>query len=144
MYDNQPSEMPVAYLLFRALLGVNICLHGVTRLAAGESGFAGKIVSQFSNTIVPHGLLLAFALALPWAEAIIGLLIILGLWTRIALAAGFLVMLMLMIGICLVQDWQTAGLQLIYGIAYAALLFLLRYNQYSVDSVLERRSSLRS
>ena len=135
------THRQLAYALFRALLGIDICLHGVTRLTAGESAFAGKIVSQFSHTILPHGLVLAYALTLPWAEAIIGLLILLGLRTQEALAAGFLVMLSLMFGTSLMQDWQIAGLQLIYGISYAGLLFLLPYNEFSVDSLLDRRRS---
>lgn len=126
----------LAYALFRVLLGMNNCLHGITRLAAGESMFAAHTASQFAHTILPHGLVLAYALTLPWAEAIIGSLVLLGLRTREALVAGFLVMLSLMFGTCLTQDWQIAGLQLIYGISYAALLFLLPCDKYSLDSML--------
>lgn len=134
------STRQLAYALFRVLLGMNICLHGAARIAAGESIFAAKITSQFAPTILPHALVLAYALALPWAEAIIGFLVLLGLYTREALVAGFVVMLSLMFGTCLLQDWQTAGLQLIYGISYAALLFLTDYNRYSLDSL--RRTPL--
>ncbi|HEX4039739.1 MAG TPA: DoxX family membrane protein [Acidobacteriaceae bacterium] len=130
-----PRDGRLAYLLFRALLGINICLHGMTRLAAGDSKFAGTIVAQFSQTILPHGLVAVFGLGLPWAEAVIGFLLTLGLLTRAALTAGFLVMLLLMFGTCLAQNWQVAGLQLIYGMAYGALLFLLPYNTWSIDAV---------
>lgn len=129
----------LAYALFRVLLGTNICLHGVTRIAAGDSIFAAKIASQFAPTILPHALVLGYALTLPWVEMIIGFLIVIGLRTRAALVAGFLVMVSLMFGTCLLQDWQTAGLQLIYGISYAALLFLLSHDGYSVDSMLRRK-----
>lgn len=134
--DSAPIERRLAYLLFRILLGVNICLHGVTRLAAGGSVFAGKTESQFAHSVLPHPLILAFAFSLPWAEATIGFLVTLGLFTRWALVFGLLVMILLMFGTCLLQDWQTAGLQLIYGMSYAALLFLLPYNRYSIDSIL--------
>jgi thiosulfate dehydrogenase [quinone] large subunit len=141
MSDNKraPGETHLAYLLFRVLLGINICLHGATRIAAGESGFAGKIESQFAHTVLPHPLIAAFAFSLPWAEAIIGCLVTVGLFTRSALTSGLLVMILLMFGTCLVQDWQTAGLQLIYGFAYAALLSLGQYNRYSVDSALRTK-----
>lgn len=135
---NARRETQVAYLLFRVLLGTNICLHGMTRLAAGESKFRGTIVSQFAHTVIPHSLLVAFAYSLPWAEAMIGFLLTLGLLTPVALIAGLLVMILLTFGTSLVQDWQTAGLQLIYGISYAALLFLLPYNKYSLDSAMRR------
>lgn len=38
------------------------------------------------------------------------------------------------------QDWQTGGLQLIYGFAYAALLLLLPYNRYSVDYAMKKKT----
>lgn len=137
--NSAPVERQVAYLLFRILLGINICLHGVTRLAAGESRFAGQIDSQFSHTLLPHPLISAFAFSLPWAEAIIGCLVVIGLFTRVALTVGLLIMLPLMFGTCLVQDWQVAGLQLIYGLSYAALLFLLACNRYSIDGILSTK-----
>jgi thiosulfate dehydrogenase [quinone] large subunit len=137
--NSVPVERQLAYLLFRVLLGIDICLHGVTRLAAGESGFAGKIESQFAHTALPHPLTLAFAFSLPWAEAVIGGLITIGLFTRMALALGLSIMILLMFGTCIVQDWQIAGLQLIYGLSYAALLFLLPCNRYSMDSILGAR-----
>lgn len=134
------AEMPLAYALFRVLLGLNICLHGVTRLANGESSFTNKTLSQFAHTMLPRTLVWVFALVLPWSEAIIGFLVTLGIGTSVALVAGFLLMLLLTFGTCILQDWQTAGLQLIYGFAYAALLFLLRYNMYSVDYAMTKRA----
>ena len=53
--DN-PREKSLAYALFRALLGLNICLHGVSRLVSGESSFADKALAQFAHTILPHTL----------------------------------------------------------------------------------------
>jgi thiosulfate dehydrogenase [quinone] large subunit len=51
---------------------------------------------------------------LPWTEATIGLLLLLGLFTRFALVAGSLEMIVLMAGITLAQNWEVAGIQLIY------------------------------
>lgn len=138
MSEGAPREREIAYLLFRVMLGINICLHGVTRLAGGDAKFAGGLISQFAHTALPHPLLVAFAYILPWAEAILGFLITLGLLTRSALAAGFLLMILLTFGTCLLQEWPVAGTQLIYGIAYAALLWALACNRYSVDAVLRR------
>lgn len=132
-------EGQVGYALLRLMLGVNICMHGITRLAGGNSAFAYQLESQFAKTILPHPLLAAFAFSLSWAEAIIGCFIAIGLLTPLALTAGFLLVILLTFGVSLLQNWQVAGLQLIYGFAYAALLGLLRYNHYSLDSVLRLR-----
>jgi thiosulfate dehydrogenase [quinone] large subunit len=129
-----------AYALLRIILGVNILMHGVSRLLAGSSVFVAKITTQFAHTSLPHWSLIAFAMLLPWVEALLGLLLLLGLRTRSALIAGSLLMLVLTFGSSLVQDWGIAGLQLTYAIAYFGLLFLLNYNRYSLDGAFAKRS----
>ena len=70
---------------------------------------------------------------MPWLEAGLGLLIIVGFRTREALVAGALLMLALTFGTALRQDWDVAGVQLLYSAVYAALIAALRYNRLSVD-----------
>jgi thiosulfate dehydrogenase (quinone) large subunit len=132
------GDYALAYALFRATLGVNIAMHGISRMLAGVGGFAAGLEKQFAATPLPHVAVAAFAHALPWAEAIIGLLILFGFATRYALIAGALLMIVLTFGTNLHQDWQVAGLQLIYAIAYALLIAFQRYNVFSVDRSLSR------
>jgi thiosulfate dehydrogenase [quinone] large subunit len=56
-------------------------------------------------------------------ELAIGVLLLAGVATRYALIAGFLLMLVLMFGITMKQDWNVAGQQLLYGLVLAVLLF---------------------
>ncbi len=64
-----------------------------------------------------------------------------GLRTRTALIGGSLLILILTFGSTLRQDWQSAGLQLIYASVYAALLASRQNNIYSVDAVIESRNA---
>jgi thiosulfate dehydrogenase [quinone] large subunit len=132
------GDYSVAYALLRAFLGVNIAMHGISRILMGVGVFAGGIERQFAATVLPHFAVAAFAHALPWAEASIGLLILFGAATRYALAAGALLMIALTFGSNLHQDWQVAGLQLIYAIAYALLIAFQRYNSLSLDRQLSK------
>jgi len=93
---------------------------------------------------LPKWILPPFAAALPWAEATIGLLLLLGLFTRFALVAGSLVMIALMAGITLAQNWDVAGIQLIYCAIYFVLLTHGGRNVYSLDTVLHRRPQTRN
>ena len=79
-----------------------------------------------------------FAAALPWTEATIGLLLLLGLFTRFALVAGSLEMIVLMVGITLAQNWEVAGIQLIYCAIYFVLLTHRGRNFYSLDTLIAR------
>jgi thiosulfate dehydrogenase (quinone) large subunit len=130
-------DMGIAYLLLRATLGLNIFMHGMSRIVTGSSIFAASLVPLFQKTFLPTWLVYAFGLSLPWAEALLGLLVFMGLRTRAALIVGALLMLILTFGTTLRQDWQNAELQLIYAAVYAALLASRQNNLYSLDAVIE-------
>jgi thiosulfate dehydrogenase [quinone] large subunit len=81
-----------------------------------------------------------FALILPCAESVVGLLVLIGVRTRLTLVAGSLLILTLSFGATLNQDWESAGLQLIYAAVYASLLAFRHQNTLSIDALLERNS----
>jgi len=132
------SNLSLAYLLLRATLGLNILIHGVTRLLSGPRQFATFLVHAFQATPLPPSLVTTFGYSLPWIEALLGLLLLVGLFTRPALIGGTLLILLLTFGTTLRQDWETAGLQLIYAVIYTLLLALHAGNRYSLDPVLRR------
>ena len=129
------TDRNLAYAFFRVLLGTNIALHGVSRIYSGVAGFAAELVSQFAKTPLPSPVVYFFGVSLPFAEALIGVLIFLGLWSRLAYCAGFALMVNLTFGSSLRQDWTAAGWQLLYAFAYAALLAFREHNAYSADGV---------
>lgn len=133
------KDAALAYLFLRATLGLNIFLHGLSRILAGPAAFAAALVQQFRATPLPSGMVSAFAHALPWVEAVLGLLVLLGAATRFALCAGALLILVLTFGSTLHQDWDVAGLQLIYAAVYAALLAFRDNNAFSVDNVWKQK-----
>jgi thiosulfate dehydrogenase [quinone] large subunit len=134
---NRDKDAALGYLLLRATIGTNIFIHGLSRILAGPSHFADALVPAFQHAPLPAGLVRLFALALPWAESIVGLLVLLGIRTRLALVAGSLLILTLTFGATLNQDWESAGLQLIYAAVYASLLAFRHHNAFSVDGLLQ-------
>lgn len=119
-----------AYLLVRIILGINIGVHGASRIYMGTGKFAAGLVKMFASTPLPSQMVYGYAFALPFAEALIGLLILLGVFSRITYIAGLLVIASLTFGSTLRQDWDSAGLQLIYVIVYAGLLAFREYNRF--------------
>lgn len=138
-WDNRDQRL--AYALLRMVVGLNLLMHGVSRITMGPTTFATRMVAQFEHTLLPTASVWAFALFLPAIEAFLGLLLLLGLRTRAALIAASLLIMVLTFGSSLVQDWAAAGLQLTYALVYTALLFLLRYNGWSLDACLNRGRS---
>lgn len=125
----------LAYALLRVIIGLNLAVHGLARLLAGPHTFAGSLVKMFHGTPLPGWSVMAFGLILPWVELATGVLLLLGLATRIALLASFLTLLALTFGSTLHQDWEIAGTQLIYAVIYAALLAWRQENAYSLDAL---------
>ncbi len=132
------DDLSIAYALLRITLGVNIAAHGITRIMAGAASFVSTLTNQFAGTPLPHFAVQGFGYVLPWAEAVIGLLMLFGAFTRLSLIAGALVMVALAFGTCLRQDWNVAGLQLIYSTVYFILIAMVRYNGFSVDALFLR------
>lgn len=130
----QSTNAAIAYGILRLSLGANIMLHGVSRLIAGHAAFLAYLNHYFAHTsLMPPVFLSVFGAVEPWLETIFGLMIFLGIGTRVALIGGGLLMTALVIGTNLAQDWVVAGLQLIYCFIYYYLLLHIDQNRFSID-----------
>ncbi len=130
------SDAVISYTILRVSFGANIMLHGVSRIVMGHAAFLAYLTHYFEKaSYVPVGMLSIFATVQPWVELILGLLLMIGLATRFSLIAGGLVILSLVIGTNLAQDWLVSGLQLIYAFLYYYLLAHLDQNRYSIDGM---------
>lgn len=137
--SSERTDRALAYALLRLVLGVNILMHGVSRIVAGTAGFANSLLPEFQKTPLPAPLVYAFGLTLPIAETVLGGLLLFGFCTRYAYALGLLLLATLTFGSALSQNWNVAGIQLIYAAVYAALLGLRRYNRFSLDALVFRQ-----
>jgi thiosulfate dehydrogenase [quinone] large subunit len=97
--------------------------------------FAATIVTDFQATVLPSEMVHVFGLVLPFVEGLIGLLLILGFFTRAGLIAGGLLMAVLIFGTALRSEWNTIGMQLIYVAVYYLLLSKVDDNCYALDSL---------
>jgi thiosulfate dehydrogenase [quinone] large subunit len=117
------SDAVIAYFILRVSFGINIMLHGVSRLLADHAIFEAYVNHYFEHTpLMPKAAIVAFAAILPPVEATLGLLLVIGLATRSSLIVGGLTMTALVFGTNLAQDWNNAGLQLIYCFIFCYLL----------------------
>jgi thiosulfate dehydrogenase [quinone] large subunit len=130
------SDTVLAYTILRVSFGANIMLHGVSRLLMGHTAFLAYLNHYFEKApYVPVTMLSSFATVQPWVETVLGLLLVIGLATRFSLIAGGLVIMCLVFGTNLAQDWLVSGLQLIYAFLYYYLLSHVDQNRFSVDAL---------
>jgi thiosulfate dehydrogenase [quinone] large subunit len=96
---------------------------------------------MFAKTFLPGWSVYAFGLVLPWVETVLGLLLLLGFRTRIALVGSSALIFVLTFGTSIRQDWNTAGVQLIYAAIFAGLLVYREGDVYSLDALVRSRQS---
>ena len=139
-YLLRAADISLAYLLLRIIVGVNYFNHGFTRLD-NLPGFANAMVESMEGAWMPDFLVRLTAYFVSPVELVFGFLLILGLFTRLSLVVTLILMVILMYGVTIVQNWSAASSQLIYNIVLFILLAGLGYNQFSLDTILANRKS---
>jgi thiosulfate dehydrogenase (quinone) large subunit len=131
-------DAALAHALARAALGLDIAMHGYGRLPH-LVGFANGIVKQFATTFLPSPLVYITGFGIAIGEAIIGTLLLFGLLLRPALVIGTLLMLLLIFGSAVSQQWEAVSVQLITVAFYIGLLATVRYDRFSLDGLRQRK-----
>ncbi len=124
------------FLLVRLAIAASILGHGLVRLPK-LSAFSTWMVNSFEKSILPEILVVPFSYVLPPAEFTIGLLLFVGLFTIPVLIAGAIIMILLIFGTTIIENWDAIPSQLIHVAFYAVLLQFSKYNVWSLDSLLK-------
>ena len=127
---------PTAFLLLRLAIAASMFTHGLVRLPKLDK-FSAWMIGNFEKSMIPKFMVLPFSYTLPIAEFLIGLLLILGIFTKPALIAGSVVMIMLLSGTGMIENWEAIPSQLIHIAFFAILLSNIEYNSYSIDNFLK-------
>jgi len=129
------SDLELAYSIGRFTMGVNIFFHGTMRIITGVEPWATKQAQAFvGDPLLPMWSVLAFLYVLPFVEAILGALTLLGLYTRWVLLAGAALIFVLVFGNLTRQDWGTVGNNMHYVLYYVLLIAAQKYNRFALDT----------
>lgn len=126
-----------SFLIVRLAVAASMLGHGLVRLPK-LNGFSEWMVSSFEKSMLPSALVTPFSYILPIAEFVIGLLLVIGLFTRISLIAGGFMMVILIFGSAMVENWEAMPSQFIHAAFFAVLLSFLQYNTYAVDNFFKK------
>ena len=123
----------LGYALLRLTFGVNFLFHSYQRWA-NLGGFVEDTARDFTHTPLPEWSVQAFAATIPFFEPVLGLLLVLGLWTRTALVAGALFVVALTFGTALRSDFNALTAQGLYALTFfVLLLFRADHDRLSLD-----------
>lgn len=126
-----------AFLLLRLAAGISMLGHGLVRLPK-LNAFSLWMVGNFEKSILPKALITPFSYVLPFAEFIIGLLLLTGLFTEYALVMGGIVMLILLFGTSMIENWDAIPSQLLHLIFFSVLLHFIESNTWALDYLLKK------
>ena len=132
MNESKQKNIELAYLILRITMGVNMFTHGVARLL-NIDGFNSWMIGQFSNTFLPEFMINISSYMIPFGELVIGILLILGLFTSRALLLGAILIVLLVFGSGVKENWNIMSSQMIYAIFFFILSYFIELNKYSID-----------
>jgi thiosulfate dehydrogenase [quinone] large subunit len=121
------------YLVLRLTMGVNFLLHGATRVPQLHA-FIAATVKEFAGTALPAPLVGFYALAIPFIEVVLGVAITIGAGLRVVVPLAGIYMITLMAGTLLRAQYAIVSEQLLYSLAFVALIVLRGADTRSIDA----------
>ena len=128
----------LAMLIARVPLGIVFLIAGWNKLKGGLAGF----VSQASGAIpsyMPQAIGKAYLYAVPFAELIVGICLIVGLFTRVVGVITALMLLSFMMAVTGFTDRGGLHFSVIY-MSLALAIALIGAGRYSVDAKIRKRA----
>lgn len=125
------------FLLLRLGIAISMFGHGLVRLPKLRA-FSQWMTGSFEKSLIPSSLVLPFSYMLPIAEFLIGVMLLTGLYTRTALTAGSIVMLALLAGTALIENWEAIPSQLLHLVFFALLLQFIEANSWALDNLISK------
>ena len=126
-----------SFLLLRLAIAISMFGHGLVRLPKLTT-FSNWMIGSFENSMLPKIIVTPFSYILPIAEFVIGLLLLLGLFTRPSLIAGGFVMLALLFGTAMIENWEAVPSQLIHIAFFALLLHFIDSHSWAIDLLIKK------
>ncbi|MCL5271320.1 MAG: hypothetical protein M1457_12400 [bacterium] len=122
--------------LIRFTLGLLFFTAGLGKFIGGLGAFRGSIAKTFSETWLPSVFYVPFSHALPFAEVILGALILLGLVRFAALVLGSLLMVSLAFGMMVAGNPSIVQANIFYVGLFAAAFFIAPWDVICLDRLL--------
>lgn len=91
------------------------------------------MVELFQSSLLLAWLVEPYATVLAFFEFFVGLLLILGLFTHKAAIAGAVLMIVLIFGFCLVEQWDWVGFQTLHALIFYLLIVKGAHNTIEFD-----------
>ena len=133
------KDFSIVGFLLRLPIGILFFFAGLNKFIDGYGNFVSWIMKDMTeNTWLPAFVLYPYAHILPFIEVTVGVLLIIGLFTRSTLFITALLLTSLMFGKVLTHDYATSANNANYVFMTALAFYFSRYNCISVDKFIRK------
>lgn len=122
----------ISYVFIRLGVGISMLGHGLVRIPK-LTAFSEGMVNNFKESLMPGFLVLPFSYALPFVEFLLGVLLVLGWQTKQAAIVGGILMLVLMGGTTLIENWSALPSQMIHLLFFVLVYEFNQSNSMALD-----------
>lgn len=123
----------IAYFFLRLPMALSLLGHGLVRLPKLQT-FSNWMVDFMQKSYLPTPLILGYSYVVPFVEAITGLFLLVGLFTRQTLYAALTLMALFIFGNTTIENWEAITSELVHAAYLGGLLCLIQYNTFSLDN----------
>ncbi|KFF12094.1 DoxX family protein [Chryseobacterium soli] len=122
------KDFKTTFFFLRLPVAVSLAGHGLVRLPKLQT-FSEWMVTTMEKSAIPTALLVPFSYILPIAEAIIGIVLLIGFKTKYTLYTGLMLMSILILGSCSIENWSAIEAQLLHSLYLFGLFWM--YDKYA-------------
>tara|TARA_R110000737_G_scaffold169806_2_gene195778 strand:+ start:1213 stop:1599 length:387 start_codon:yes stop_codon:yes gene_type:complete len=122
----------MSYVFIRLGIGISMLGHGLVRIPK-LTAFSEGMLNNFKDSLLPNFMLIPFTYALPFVEFLIGFLLILGWQTKNAAVIGGVLMLILIGGTSLIENWGALPSQMIHLLFFVLVYEFNQSNTLALD-----------
>ena len=108
------KDFKTAFFFLRLPVAISLLGHGLVRIPKLET-FSNWMVSTMEKSFIPELLLVPFGYILPFAEAVIGVLLLINFKTKEILYSALVLMSILIFGSCSIENWSAIESQLLHS-----------------------------
>lgn len=126
------KDFKTTFFFLRLPLAISLAGHGLVRLPKLAT-FSEWMVTFMEKSMIPSALIIPFSYILPIAEAIIGILLLIGFKTKYTIFATLTLMSILILGSCSIENWSAIEAQLLHSFYLFGLLWF--YEKYITEKV---------
>ncbi|MCS3528981.1 DoxX family membrane protein [Chryseobacterium sp. JUb7] len=124
------KDFKTSFFFLRLPIAISLAGHGLVRIPK-LSAFSDWMVTSMEKSAIPTVLIVPFSYILPVLEAVLGILLLLGFKIKYTVYSVLVLMSILILGSCSIENWSAIEAQLLHSFYLFGLFWF--YEKYKTE-----------